>query len=225
MQGELVQRMSPAPPETVRDAASRLKHRALIVVGLIIDEPFLFPDNWIYIHDSGVKVGRIQNFKNWSADLVANPNATSLGLEYFCNTDDALWALSDSELVQLASDELSKIGLAETARLVDGCVFRVPLAYPVYDENYRAAVDTIRDYTASFTNLQTIGRNGLHRYDNQDHATLSGIYAARNFLHGEANDPWSINTEPEFLETQTNSAGGINRLRRGKGIGPTTPGQ
>src|SRR5215467_15991242 len=132
--------------------------------------------------------------------MVPDPGKTSLGLEYFCHEGDALWRMSDTELIRLGTEELRRIGLTRGASVLDGCVFRVPKAYPVYDEDYRASLTTIRAFVDDLENLQTIGRNGLHRYDNQDHAMLTGLLAVRNLTHGEHHDLWSVNTDPEYHE-------------------------
>jgi protoporphyrinogen oxidase len=145
-------------------------------------------------------MGRIQNFKNWSADMVPDQQKTSLGLEYFCAEGDDLWTRSDAELIELAGREIEKIGLARSAEIEDGCVFRVPKAYPVYDSTYRERLFEIRRFVAGLQNFQTIGRNGLHRYDNQDHAMLTGILAARNVALDETNNVWNVNVDQQYLE-------------------------
>jgi protoporphyrinogen oxidase len=160
----------------------------------------VFPDNWIYVHDPDVKVARIQNFKNWSPDMVPDPAKTSLGLEYFCNEGDELWNASDEALVDRAKHELERIGLARAADVEDGCVFRVPKAYPVYDTDYREYLTTVRRFITRLENLQTVGRNGLHRYNNQDHAMATGMLAARNLILGEHHDVWSVNTDEAYHE-------------------------
>ncbi len=197
-----VSRLSPQPPPSVVEAASSLKYRDFLCVGLIVDRPSLFPDNWVYIHDPSVRVGRIQNYKNWSSDMVPDPSRTSLGLEYFCNEGDDLWSMSDAEVVELAKREVEKIGLARADDVLTGHVFRLPKAYPIYDSGYRAALDTVRQFLDSLGNLQTIGRNGLHRYNNQDHSMITGIMAARNLLLDEKNDLWSINGDQEYHEEE-----------------------
>ena len=189
----------PAPPE-VKEAVSQLKHRDFLTVCLIVNQKELFPDNWIYIHDPKVKVGRIQNFKNWSEDMVPDQDTTSLGLEYFCNEGDELWSLPDDALIQLAKKEISQIGMANKSDILDGCVFRVEKTYPVYDEGYAQSLDTVKAYVDTFDNFQTIGRNGLHRYNNQDHAMLTGMLAVRNILFEEENNLWVVNAEQDYLE-------------------------
>ena len=197
---ELVKKLDPPAPDHVLAAADELKYRDFLTVCLIIDEPNLFEDNWIYIHDPGVKVGRIQNFKNWSPDMVPDQTKSSLGLEYFCNEGDALWCLPDAELIELGKREVDKLDLAKYDDIVDGCVFRVEKSYPVYDSDYRDHLGVLREYVGGFKNFQTIGRNGLHRYNNQDHAMLTGMLAVRNLLHGETHDLWSVNAEQEYHE-------------------------
>ncbi len=197
---DLVARLDPPAPEEVRAAARRLSYRDFLTVCLIFDAPDLFPDNWIYIHDPAVRVGRIQNFKNWSPDMVPDAGKTSLGLEYFCTEGDELWTMRDEDLIDLGKREVAAIGLARAEDFVDGCVRRVQKAYPVYDSAYREHLDVVRAYVSRFANLQTIGRNGLHRYNNQDHAMMTGMLAVRNLVDGERNDIWSVNTDDEYHE-------------------------
>jgi protoporphyrinogen oxidase len=196
----LLQRLDPPPPPHILQAARQLKHRDFLTVCLIIDRKELFPDNWIYIHDPDVQVGRIQNYKNWSHDMVPDLEYSSLGLEYFCNIGDDLWTMPDEELVELGRREIAQIGLAAYDEIIDGTVFRVEHTYPVYDADYAAHLETIKRYMATFDNLQTIGRNGLHRYNNQDHTMLTGMYAIRNHLEGTDVDLWQINAEQAYLE-------------------------
>ncbi|MCB8977387.1 MAG: NAD(P)/FAD-dependent oxidoreductase [Ardenticatenaceae bacterium] len=197
---QLIQWLDPPPPSHVLEAANQLDYRDFLTVCLIIKKPNLFPDNWIYIHDPSVQVGRIQNFKNWSADMVPDLATTSLGLEYFCNEGDDIWNMPDADLIALGTREISKIGLAQSEDVVDGAVFRVEKSYPVYDSDYETSLDVLKAYVATLENLQTIGRNGLHRYNNQDHAMLTGMMAVRNLLYGETNDLWQVNAEQEYLE-------------------------
>ena len=197
--GRLVEQLEPAAPDSVLEAASRLRHRAFIMVALVLDSADVCPDHWLYIHDSQVRVGRIQNFNNWSADLVPEPDRTSLGLEYFCSVGDAVWSLSDAELVDLASRELRALGLGSDSRIERGFVVRQGDAYPVYHRDYATSLATIRSWLEGFENLQTIGRNGLHRYNNQDHSVLTGLLAARQVL-GERHDVWTVNMERSYLE-------------------------
>jgi protoporphyrinogen oxidase len=203
---ELIFKLDPPPPAEVLDAAHGLKHRAFLQVGLIINQPEAFPDNWIYIHSPEVHVGRIQNFKNWSPQMVPDPTKTSLGMEYFCDEDpnDAIWGKSDAELIELSKREIEQLGLAKAADVVDGVVIRQPKAYPVYDDTYRKHLDVIQRYLQTFENLQTIGRNGMHRYNNQDHSMLTGMLAARNIM-GEQHDLWDVNTERSYYEEFTSS--------------------
>jgi protoporphyrinogen oxidase len=196
---DFIKRLDPVPSEVLQ-AAERLNYRDFLTVGLIVNQPHLFPDNWIYVHSPEVKVGRIQNFKNWSPDMVPDASKTSLGLEYFCNEGDELWGLPDCELIELAKREIERIGLARYADVEDGCVFRVPKAYPVYDSGYRGYLTTVRDFVDRLENFQTIGRNGLHRYNNQDHAMMTGMLAVRNLVLNERNDLWSVNTDQSYHE-------------------------
>ena len=197
---ELVRKLTPSPPPDVLAATHRLHYRDFLAVCLIVNRPHLFPDNWIYIHDPSVKVGRVQNFKNWSPDMVPDQTKSSLGLEYFCQEGDDLWQLSDKELVALGIRESAEMGLLRPDEVEDGCVFRMPKAYPIYDSTYRESWETIKKYLARFSNVYTIGRNGLHRYDNQDHAMLTGMQAANDVLQGQGQTSWSHAGAREYLE-------------------------
>jgi protoporphyrinogen oxidase len=197
---ELVAKLDPPAPPDVQAAAQQLRYRDFLTVCLIVNRPHLFPDNWIYVHDPSVKVGRIQNFKNWSPDMVPDPARSSLGLEYFCTEGDDLWRMADHELIELGKREVERIGLAAAAEVEDGCVFRVPKSYPIYDADYRSALAAVRGFVDGLENFQTIGRNGLHRYNNQDHAMLTGMLAVRNVVLGERNDLWAVNVDEEYHE-------------------------
>jgi len=199
---ELVAALDPPAPDEVIHAARQLNFRALIVVGLIINRADLFPDNWIYVHSPDVKVGRIQNPKNWSADLVPDLRKTSLGLEYFCSEGDAIWTMSDVDLIELATREIDSLGLADIKNVEDGVVFRQPKAYPVYDMDYRQHLQVIRQFLSTIENLQTIGRNGMHRYNNQDHSMVTGMLAVKN-MQGAGHDLWDVNTDRSYYEEQS----------------------
>ena len=196
---ELLQCMDPAPPAAVLAAADKLKYRDFMIVTLVLDHEDPFPDNWIYVHSAHVNVGRIQNFRAWSKAMIPEANRSSIGMEYFCNDTDALWSMPDEELIRLAGRELEKIGLAPASSVVDGAIIRQPKAYPVYDSEYQDALDVIKSYVTGFDNFQTVGRNGLHRYNNQDHSMLSAMLAARNIL-GERHDVWEVNVERSYHE-------------------------
>ena len=197
----LVRALEPAAAEPVRQAAEGLRYRDFLVVALILDAEDLFPDNWIYIHTPGVKVGRIQNFNNWSMAMVPDPGRTCLGLEYFCFEGDGLWNSSDEELIALAARELTELGLAAGARVVDGTVIRMPKAYPIYDARYREYLDRVREFIDPIPNLHTVGRNGMHKYNNQDHSMLTAMMAIWN-MQGAAHDIWEVNTDFEYHEEQ-----------------------
>ena len=200
---ELIRKFDPPAPEPVLEAAKALTHRAFLTVCLVVDHPDLFDDNWIYVHEPGVKVGRIQNYKNWSEDMVPDSTRSSLGLEYFCDEGDELWSMSDADLVALAEAELRQIKLIPEVPILEGYVHRVADAYPVYSNAYRNELDILREFCDQFTNLCTVGRNGLHRYNNQDHSMLTGLFAARMLHLGEHHDLWSINAEQEYLEEKS----------------------
>jgi protoporphyrinogen oxidase len=196
---ELVLALDPPAPEEMQAHARALRYRDFITVALIVRRARVFPDNWIYIHTPEVFVGRIQNFKNWSRAMVPDPDTTCLGLEYFCNEGDHLWSQSDAELLSLARRETVVLGFAAADEIAEGVVVRQKKAYPVYDAEYRTHLEGLKRFLAGFENLQMVGRNGLHKYNNQDHAMLTALLAARNIL-GERHDLWDVNTEQEYHE-------------------------
>jgi protoporphyrinogen oxidase len=196
---ELVLSLDPPAPDAVLEAARRLRYRDLVVVGLVTSDPAPFPDNWIYLHDPGLQAGRVQNFGAWSPDMV-RPGATCLGVEYFCFEGDAVWSLSEQDAIALAVRELTAAGLVDPAHVLDGIKIEVPRAYPMYDRGYRAAVDVLREYLGGFQNLQTVGRNGLHRYNNQDHSMWTAVLGALNLVDGARHDVWSVNADDEYIE-------------------------
>ncbi|HSR00614.1 MAG TPA: NAD(P)/FAD-dependent oxidoreductase [Sphingomicrobium sp.] len=196
---DLVRYMDPPAPEKVREAAEKLKYRDFLIVALILDHPEPFADNWIYVHSPGQQVGRIQNFRAWSPDLVPDDGKSSIGMEYFCNVDSELWTMSDARLIELAKRELAELGLAPASSVIDGTVIRQPKAYPVYDSEYGEALEVIKGWLGQFENLQVVGRNGMHRYNNQDHSMLTAMLAARNVV-GENHDLWNVNVERSYHE-------------------------
>jgi protoporphyrinogen oxidase len=195
----LIRVLDPPPPPEVLAAARRLRYRDFLTVGLIVERADVFPDTWIYVHAPEVKLGRIQNFKNWSPEMVPEPGRTSLGLEYFVQRGDELWTLDDKALIELGARECEALGLVRRDEVVDGTVIRMPRAYPVYDDGYQAAMPILREYLRGFSNLHVVGRNGQHRYNNQDHSMLAGMLAARN-VAGESHDVWAVNVEEEYHE-------------------------
>jgi protoporphyrinogen oxidase len=195
----LIRAAGEAAPAPVQVAAKGLGYRDFIVVAVILDREQLFPDNWLYIHSPDARVGRIQNFNNWSASLVPEQGRTCLGLEYFCSREDELWTMSDQALVALATQELSKLGLAQGAKVLDASVVRVPDAYPVYDSTYRAHLGVVRGWLDPIANLHTIGRNGMHKYNNQDHSMYAAMLTVAN-LGGDAHDVWMVNSDFEYHE-------------------------
>jgi protoporphyrinogen oxidase len=190
----------PQPGPEVRDAARGLRYRDFLTVALVLDGEDVFPDNWIYIHEPGVRVGRIQNYRSWSPWMVPDPDTACVGLEYFCFEGDDLWSMDDDALVALASSELERLGLAKADTVRRGYVVRVPKAYPMYDADYAERVAEIRTWLQTLTNLQQVGRNGLHRYNNSDHSMLSAMRAVDNVLHGTAHDIWAVNVESSYHE-------------------------
>lgn len=201
----LMHRLDPLPPEEVMTAARGLKYRDFLIVSLIVNRSSLFPDNWLYIHSPEFKVGRIQNFKNWSPAMVPEADKTCLGMEYFCSEGDDLWEMRDTDLIELASKEIVRLDLGvHDGDVVDGCVIRQRKAYPVYDGEYRQHLQVLQDYVRTFENMQTVGRNGMHRYNNQDHSMLTALLAAKNIL-GEDHDIWNINVERSYHENFTDA--------------------
>jgi protoporphyrinogen oxidase len=198
---ELIARLDPPAPENVRKAAESLAYRDFISIALMIDRPSVFPDNWIYIHDPEVRVGRIQNFKNWSPDMVPDPSKTCLGLEYFCFEGDGMWTMPDDLLIELAKKELGQLGICSPADVFGGVVVRQQKAYPVYDDEYQSHVSVVRDYLAgSLPNLHLAGRNGMHKYNNQDHSMMTALLVARNIAAGSFLDPWKVNADAVYHE-------------------------
>ena len=197
--GELVQVMDPLPPPDVLNAARGLRHRDFLTVALVVPEEDAFPDNWIYIHDPEVEVGRIQNYGSWSPDMV-KPGRTCLGLEYFVNEGDHLWDMADEDLIALARAEVDRLGLVKTSRIEAGYVVRMPKAYPVYDAGYEHRVAVIRDWLSrNVPNVFPTGRNGMHRYNNQDHSMLTAMLSVENIL-GAQHDIWAVNVDDEYHE-------------------------
>jgi protoporphyrinogen oxidase len=208
---QLISSMNPPAPAEVLGRARGLCYRDFITVAVVVDQANVFPDNWIYIHDPGVKVGRIQNFKNWSAEMVPDPRFTVLGLEYFCAENDDMWSASDTQLIERAKSELAILGLADKSKVVDGSVVRQPKAYPLYDHEYRTNVAHIANFLERETpNLQIAGRNGMHKYNNQDHAMMTGLMAARNIMGGSF-DLWRVNSDAEYQESDE-----ANRIEGGR---------
>ncbi len=197
----LVRALEPRPPEPIVRAAEGLRYRDFLVVALILEQEHLFTDNWIYIHTPGVKVGRVQNFNNWSKAMVPEPGRTCLGLEYFCFEGDGLWTSKDSDLVALATKELGILGLADPKLVVDGTVVRMPKAYPIYDAEYRAHLERVRTHIDAIPNLHPVGRNGMHKYNNQDHSMLTAMMVVWN-MQGASHDVWEVNTDFEYHEEQ-----------------------
>jgi len=197
---ELVGCITPVPLSLPN--ALKLSYRDFLTVVLIGKSSIDLPDNWIYIHEPSVKVGRVQNFRSWSPDMVPDPDSTCLGLEYFCFEGDNLWTAADDQLVALAKSEIHRIGLMRADEVTDACVVRQPKAYPIYDERYASNVDTIRrELALRFPTLHVIGRNGMHKYNNQDHAMMTGMLSALNILAGKiVYDVWQVNADAEYSE-------------------------
>jgi protoporphyrinogen oxidase len=203
---ELMGRIHPLP-QTLPNALD-LKYRDFLTVALMIRSPDLFPDNWIYIHDSAVKVGRIQNFRSWSPEMVPDDELACVGLEYFCFEGDGLWSSSDDELVALATREMAALDLCDPRTVVGGTVVRQEKAYPVYDDAYAANVSTIREeLEGAYPTLHLVGRNGMHRYNNQDHAMMTAMLTVRNILaDARLYDIWAVNEDAEYHEAGNEGA-------------------
>jgi protoporphyrinogen oxidase len=211
---ELAGRIHPLPA-TIPQALD-LKYRDFLTVALMIRSDDLFPDNWIYIHDSKVKVGRIQNFRSWSPEMVPDPALACVGLEYFCFEGDGLWSASDEELIALAKKEMGLLGLCDPVDVVGGAVVRQEKAYPVYDDEYRDNVEAMRaELEASHPTLHLVGRNGMHRYNNQDHAMMTAMLTVRNIEAGYRKyDIWAVNEDAEYHEAGDEGAAEALRSER-----------
>ena len=198
----LVRSLGDAAPASARRGAEGLRYRDFLLVALMLDRTDLFPDNWIYVHTPGVRVGRIQNFNNWSRDMVPVDGGTCLGMEYFCFEGDGLWESRDEELIALATQELETLGLAAGSTRTDGCVVRMSKAYPIYDADYRGHLDGVRGCIDRISNLHTVGRNGMHKYNNQDHSMYTAMLTIENMLGEASHDVWAVNTDFEYHEEQ-----------------------
>ena len=199
----LVRTMSPPPPAEVLAAADGLRYRDFLTAALVVPEADGFPDNWIYVHSPTVRLGRIQNFGSWSPYLVKD-GRTCLGLEYFVDEGDDLWTMDDDDLVELGTKELASLGLiADRARVQQGYVVRMPKAYPMYDDAYRSNVDVLRSWLqAEVPNVHPVGRNGMHKYNNQDHSMYTAMLTVANIVDGTTHDIWDVNVEEEYHEVR-----------------------
>jgi protoporphyrinogen oxidase len=203
---ELAAALDPCPISRLH--ARQLRYRDFLTVALITRSAKSFPDNWIYIHDPAVKVGRIQNFASWSPDMIPLEGHACLGMEYFCFEGDGLWTASDEDLIELAKREVGHIGLASPDEVVDACVVRQRKAYPVYDDAYQANVEAVRlDFENRFPTLHLVGRNGMHKYNNQDHAMMTAMLTVENIVAGERiYDVWRVNEDAEYSEDGVSGA-------------------
>jgi protoporphyrinogen oxidase len=197
---DLVLALRPEVPAEVAAAARALRYRDFCTVVLVLNRTDPFPDNWIYIHDPSVRVGRMVNFGRWSRAMLASESQSVLGLEYFCFEGDDIWTAPDEDLLALGAKEIDELGLLGGADVVDGTVVRMPKAYPIYDDDYKTNVETIRDWLGRIPNLRPAGRNGMHKYNNQDHSMMTALLSARNLLGTDARDPWKVNTDAEYHE-------------------------
>jgi protoporphyrinogen oxidase len=198
-----VRAMDPPPPPEVLAGADGLRHRDFVTVALVVPERYAYPDNWIYVHEPGVKLGRIQNFGSWSPFMVKE-GRTCLGLEYFVNEGDDWWTLTDDELIRRATAELERIGLVPHGVVEVGYVVRMPKAYPVYDSTYAANVEVLQAWLGEHAaNVWPVGRNGMHRYNNQDHSMYTAMLAVENIVKGTTHDIWAVNVEQEYHEEKS----------------------
>jgi len=216
----LVTHLQPSLPSAALEAAAALRYRDFLTVALILKTPSTFPDNWIYIHDPDLQVGRIQNFGNWSPEMLADPAKSCYGMEYFCDRSDALWNSSDASLIAMATEELISLGLADPGDVVDGAVVRQPQAYPVYDDRYSELRSILRNaLQAHCPGLHVVGRNGMHQYNNQDHSMMTAILTARNILAGrQLYDVWQVNQDAEYIEAGDSSSTQGLPARNGHGV-------
>jgi protoporphyrinogen oxidase len=202
---QLVLSMDPPAPANVQQAAHRLSHRDFLTVALVVPASAGFPDNWIYVHSPDVRVGRIQNYGSWSPYLVKDGH-TCLGLEYFVFEGDDLWESTDDDLAVLAEKELIELGLVGNGQVEASYVVRMPKAYPVYDEGYSQAVDVLRAWLAeAVPNVYPVGRNGMHKYNNQDHSMMTALLSVDNLLNGASNDVWAVNVEADYHEEHSST--------------------
>ena len=200
---ELARGLRPGLSGRGLQAAEALKYRDFLTVALIVKDRKHLPDNWIYIHDPGVKVGRIQNYKSWSEAMVPDPAFACYGLEYFCFENDGLWNSTDEELRALAVKEMEAVGIAAAADVADGCVVRQKKAYPVYDDDYASNVEILRrEIEETCPGLHLVGRNGMHKYNNQDHAMMTAMLTVENIIAERAvYDVWHVNQDAEYHES------------------------
>ncbi|MCU1379367.1 MAG: FAD-dependent oxidoreductase [Acidimicrobiales bacterium] len=197
---KLLKAMDPPVPPDVQAAADGLKFRDFLTVALVVPDEGIFPDNWIYIHAPEVEVGRIQNFGSWSPYMVKD-GRTCLGMEYFVFEGDEHWTMSDKDLIALGKRELAHIGLVPEHKVEAGYVVRMPKAYPFYDATYKANVQTLRDWLEEHApNVHPVGRNGMHKYNNQDHSMLTAMLTVENILGIGKHDIWAVNVEEEYHE-------------------------
>ena len=196
----VVEMLDPPPPATVVEAAAGLRYRDFLTVALVVRGEDPFPDTWVYVHDPDVRVGRIQNFRAWSPWMVPHADRACVGLEYFCFEGDDLWSSPDADLIALAAEELDRTGLVPADRVERGWVVRVPKAYPIYDADYPKRLAAVREWLDTLTNLQQVGRNGLHRYNNSDHSMLTSMRAVENVCAGTRHDIWTVNADSVYHE-------------------------
>jgi protoporphyrinogen oxidase len=210
---ELIPGIQPKLAGPALNAAKSLHYRDFITVVLILKGANTFTQNWIYIHEPAVKVGRIQNFKSWSKEMVPDQSLDCYGLEYFCFEGDGMWSMEDAKLIEMGTSELLALGLAKKEQVVDGYVVRQPKAYPVYDHVYKENINVIREELKKYANLHLVGRNGMHKYNNQDHSIMTSMLVVKNILAGETQyDPWKVNQDAEYHEEAAHEDEGGRKL-------------
>jgi protoporphyrinogen oxidase len=213
---DLASWLTPELSPAAKAAAGALSYRDFLTVVLIAPDRGVFDDNWIYVHDPTVMVGRIQNFKSWSPEMVPDPKMACYGLEYFCFEGDGLWSAPDADLIARGKREMDQLGLLRSSDVVDACVVRQAKAYPVYDDAYVAHVATIREeLDARFPGMHLVGRNGMHKYNNQDHAMMTAMLCAKNIIAGDTlYDVWQVNQDAEYHESgERGAVGSTSGLR------------
>lgn len=194
-------KMTPELADAATKAAASLRYRDFLTVALVVEVERPFADQWIYIHEPNTKVGRVQNYRNWSEAMTPEAGRTCLGFEYFCQEDDGLWEMDDEALVELARKECAAIGLASEDQVVKGYVVRMPKSYPLYTPDYSEKIDQIREGLSAVSNLHVMGRNGMHKYNNQDHSMLTSMIAVDNLdPRTKGRDPWMVNSDAEYIE-------------------------
>jgi protoporphyrinogen oxidase len=210
----LVSRLKNVPPK-VENANKSLKFRNTLIVYLQVKAKEIFPDNWIYVHSSELRTGRITNFRNWVPSINRDKKESILAMEYWCFDEDDFWHWDDKQYIELAKEEIVKTGLIKSNQIIEGKVVRVPKCYPVYRHGYKKGLKLVEDFLRDYKHLQIIGRYGAFKYNNQDHSILMGIMAAENIMNNAKHDLWDINSDYEYQESSTITASGLEIKKQG----------